>query len=385
MGTLSREELLRKIHKIGAEVIRPAAASVDKEARFPREAFEALRAEKMLSVYVPEQFGGIGCSYADLAAICTALGQYCGSTAMIFAMHQIQVACIVRHGNTPYFQGYQRELVEKQLLMGSATTEEGIGGDVRTSSCHVARDGDSFVLEKKAPVISYGEEADEILVTARRGPDAASSDQSLVLVRKGDTVLERTHTWDTMGMRGTCSLGYMLKAKGHVDQILPVPYADLSAQTMHAVSHTLWTSLWLGIATDAVNQARAYIRAEARKKPGTVPPGAFRLAELVVELQSMRQGVQGATRDYIEIMDDRDALSGPSFTIRMNNLKIAASRQLVRLCADALQIVGITGYKADSKYSLARQLRDAYGAPLMIANDRILGNNSTLLLVAKDE
>lgn len=385
MATQTREQLLATIHKIGAEIVRPAAAEVDRDARFPHEAFKALREARMLSVYVPEEYGGIGCSYGDLAALCVALGQYCGSTAMIFAMHQIQVACIVRHGSTPFFQSYLRELCDKQLLMGSSTTEEGIGGDVRTSSCAVVREGDSFVVEKRAPVISYAEEADDLLVTARRAPDAASSDQSLVLVRKGDTVLERTHTWDTMGMRGTCSLGYILKAKGSLEQILPVPYADLSAQTMHAVSHTLWTSLWLGIATDAVNQARAYIRAEARKKPGTVPPGAFRLAELVVELQSMRQGVQGATREYEQVMDDRDALSGPSFTIRMNNLKIKASRQLVQLCADALQIVGITGYKADSKYSIARQLRDAYGAPLMIANDRILGNNSSLLLVAKDD
>lgn len=385
MPKYTREELLRIAHKIGAEVIRPAAAAVDRENRFPHESFKALREARLLSVYVPEEFGGFGCSYGDLAQLCYVLGQYCGSTAMIFAMHQIQVACIVRHGSTPYFHGYMRELSEKQLLMGSATTEEGIGGDVRTSSCHVAREGDSFVLEKKAPVISYAEECDEILVTARRAPDAPSSDQSLVMVRRADTTLERTHSWDTMGMRGTCSLGYVLKAKGSVEQIIPLPYADLSAQTMHAVSHTLWTNLWLGIATDAVNQARAYIRAEARKKPGTVPPGAFRLAELVVELQSMRQGVQGATREYEQVMDDRDALSGVSFTIRMNNLKIKASRQMVQLCADALQIIGITGYKADSKYSVARHLRDAYGAPLMIANDRILGNNSSLLLVAKDE
>lgn len=385
MGARSREELLAIVNDIGAKVVRPNAASVDRDARFPREAFAALREARLLSVYVPEEFGGIGCSYGDLAAMCTALGQYCGSTAMIFAMHQIQVACIVRHGSTPFFQGYLRELVDKQLLMGSATTEEGIGGDVRTSSCAVERDGEVFTLKKRAPVISYGEEADDILVTARRAPDAPSSDQSLVLTRRADTTLERTHGWDTLGMRGTCSLGYVLEARGKVEQILPVPYADLSAQTMHAVSHTLWTSLWLGIATDAVNQARACIRAEARKKPGTVPPGAFRLAELVVELQSMRQDVLGATREYEQIMDDRDALSGPSFTIRMNNLKIAASRKLVQLCGDALQIVGIAGYKTDGKYSIARHLRDAYGAPLMIANDRILGNNANLLLVAKEQ
>ena len=52
-------------------------------------------------------------------------------------------------------------------------------------------------------------------------------------------------------------------------QILPVPFADISAQTMLPVSHLLWSALWLGIATDAVARARAFVRAEARKKPGS--------------------------------------------------------------------------------------------------------------------
>ena len=47
----------------------------------------------------------------------------------------------------------------------------------------------------------------------------------------------------------------------------------------------------------------------------------------------------------------------------------------------ALQIVGISGYKNDSKSSLARQLRDAYGAALMVNNDRIRGHNSTMQAV----
>ena len=57
---------------------------------------------------------------------------------MIFAMHQIQVACVVHHGlESAYFRGYLKELVQKQLLMASATTEVGIGGDLRSSICAV--------------------------------------------------------------------------------------------------------------------------------------------------------------------------------------------------------------------------------------------------------
>lgn len=394
-----RDELVALAKEVATTVAKVHANEVDRDARFPKESFDALRRARLLSCLVPAELGGDGATIGDVAAMCTALGQGCASTGMVFAMHQIQVACVVRHGKTPRFADYMRELSRDQRLVASATTEEGIGGDVRNSSCAVDRNGDTFRLEKRAPVISYGDDADDILVTARRAPDAASSDQVIVLTRKspaivddaaprlepGDVTLERTHGWDTLGMRGTASLGYHLRASGPVSDILPEPYADISAQTMLPTAHIFWTSLWLGIATDAVNQARAYIRAEARKKPGTVPPGAFRLAEVVSDLHRMRGSVLTAAREYQEIMDDRDALSGPSFAVRMNALKVASSRDLVSIVSQALSIVGIAGYKSDTKWSLGRHLRDAYGAPLMVANDRILGHNASLLLVAKDD
>ena len=387
-------DLVALAREIGSAVLRVHVASVDAEARFPTEGFAALREARLLSCYVPRELGGDGCSLRELSRVCTALGQHCGSTAMIFAMHQIQVACVVRHGTTPVFADYQRALVRDQRLIASATTEEGIGGDVRNSSCAVEREGDRFRLEKRAPVISYGANADDILVTARRSPDAASSDQVIVLTRQkrpgesevsSNVMLEKTHGWDTLGMRGTCSLGYRLVATGPMTDILPEPYADISAQTMLPFAHILWTSLWLGIATDAVNQARAYIRAEARKKPGTQPPGALRLAEVVADLHGMRAMVHYAAREYEEAMNDREALSGPSFAVRMNNLKVSCSKSLVDIVGQALQIVGISGYKSDSKWTLGRHLRDAYGAPLMVLNDRILGHNASLLLIAKDD
>lgn len=381
-----RQDLIEKAHRIGATVVAPAADAVDREARFPHEAFAALRKERMLGAYIPREFGGQGCGISDLSAICTALGQYCASTAMVYAMHQIQIGCIVRHGQSSAFhRGMLARLAANEELIASATTEIGVGGDVRSSVCSVEREGDRFTLTKQAPVISYGAHADHILVTARRAADAAASDQVIVLVQKADTRLEQTGTWDTMGMRGTCSLGYLLTASGAVEQVLPQPYAEISAQTMLPFSHIVWTSLWLGIATDAVNRARAYIRGEARKKPGTTPPGALRLAEVMTVLQTMRATVEDSTREYERLMEDPEALSGIGFAIRMNNLKIAGSELAVEVVGRALQICGITGYRNDSKFSLTRHLRDAYGTGLMIANDRIYGHNASLLLVHKDE
>ena len=62
-------------------------------------------------------------------------------------------------------------------------------------------------------------------------------------------------------------------------------------------------------------------------------------------------------------------------------MKITCSELVVDIVGRSLQIVGISGYKNDSKSSLGRHLRDAYGASLMVNNDRIRGHNATMQVV----
>ena len=75
-----------------------------------------------------------------------------------------------------------------------------------------------------------------------------------------------------------------------------------------------------------------------------------------------------------------DAFRSFGFSIRVNNLKLSSSQLVVDIVGRAMLICGIAGYRNDSKFSLGRHLRDAYGAALMVNNDRILGHNATMLL-----
>jgi acyl-CoA dehydrogenase len=379
--------LLSEIHRLGREVIEPAAADVDAAARFPTEAIDALRGLQLLGAYVPAELGGLGLNILELGRICEALAHYCASTAMIFAMHQIQVACIVHHArDSQYFTRYLRELVDRQWLIASATTELGVGGDLRSSICAIEVTGDRFRLIKKAPVISYGQQADQILATCRRDPEASSSDQVQVLVDKTHYQLEALSSWDTLGFRGTCSLGFILTSEGSTEQVLPVPFDEILSHTMHPVSHIVWSSLWLGIAAEAVQRARAFVRGEARKNPHLPPASSMRLAEVDVVLTGMRNHVHAATAEYHAMLNtgDPEAFRGFGFATRINNLKVASSELVVEVVSQAMLICGISGYRNDSKFSLARHLRDAYGAALMVNNDRILGHNATMLLALKE-
>ena len=96
------------------------------------------------------------------------------------------------------------------MLLASSTTEGMNGGHIRSSEAAIQLDGPRVRLTRDASCISYGAEADAIVSTARRGESAANSDQVLVVFEKENYTLERTKSWDTLGMRGTCSVGYLL-------------------------------------------------------------------------------------------------------------------------------------------------------------------------------
>src|ERR1700744_1738416 len=178
----ARQSDLTARARAAADVAKANSAAVDAEARFPSEAFAELRKQKLLGIQVPQALDGEGASIAEIADVCYILGQSCSSTALIYAMHQIKMACIVRHfkSNAPH-ERILRRIVAEQLLMASSTTEGQAGGNVRSSEAAVEHDGEQVTLERKATVISYAVEADGIVTTARRAADAPGNDQVLLV------------------------------------------------------------------------------------------------------------------------------------------------------------------------------------------------------------
>jgi len=351
------------------------AAAVDDESRFPDEAIGAVRAQRLLGIAVPREFGGEGAGIAEVVDVCYALGRACASTAMIYAMHQTKVACLVRHGkSSAWHQLLLRRLCNEQLLLASSTTEGQGGGDVRNSAAPIEHNGSRISLEQQATVISYGKAADGLLTTARRSADAPSSDQVLVAFLKQDYRLEPVVGWDAFGMRGTCSEGFRLVASGSSEQILPVSYDKIQAQTMMPVAHLLWSAAWAGIATAATDRARAFVRKAAQRSGGTPPPAAAHLTRANATLRTLRSLIAASLQRFETAGDDPAKLESIDFQTGMNLLKVNASELAVAAVMSAMQTCGLSGYRNDSEFSVGRHLRDILSSPVMISNDRILAN-----------
>jgi acyl-CoA dehydrogenase len=378
----ARQSDLTARARAAADVARVNASAVDAEARFPSEAFAELRKQRLLGIQVPQSLEGEGATVAEIADVCYILGQSCSSTALIYAMHQIKMACIVRHfKNTAPHERILRHIVAEQLLMASSTTEGQAGGNIRSSEAAVEHDGAQITLERKATVISYAVEADGIVTTARRAADAAGNDQVLLVLLKADYTLERLQVWDTLGMRGTHSEGFTLRARAEAGQILPEPYERIHAQTMVPFAHLLWGSVWAGIAAAAATKAQAFVRHVVRQQSGQMPPGAAHFTQAVSTLRTLRGVLASSLRSYEAIMSDEKAISSLEFQAMITLTKVQVSELAVSTVLTALRACGLSGYRNDTEFTIGRLLRDVLSAPIMISNDRILTNLATSSLM----
>jgi len=383
----SYESLEAAVTKLAANVAAVHVDDVDQKSRFPQETIDALRASGALGAGVPRDLGGLGCSVSQQARLCRLLGASCAASAMILAMHYIEVESIVRHcGNSESLREYLRRLNREQRLIASVTSEVGTDGDMTQSIAALEMKGDSFAFEKQATTISYGVYAHDLLVTLKRSAEAAPTDQVVVLVLNGDYELTVTGEWDTLGMRGTCSPAAKVMARGKAWQVLPKPFADVSSHTMVPVSHILWSALWLGIAGDAVNKVRRLLVDKYRKQPDEIPAKANHLAVLDGKLQQMKAEHEHVTQAYEALLASGKKIDvfNVGFALQINNLKLNASNHVKEIVTEAIQVAGIAAYRNNSEFSLGRHLRDALSASLMISNERIVEYNATLQMLYRD-
>ncbi|MCW2023640.1 UNVERIFIED_ORG: acyl-CoA dehydrogenase [Bradyrhizobium japonicum] len=373
------------IERVARTAVAAAADAdgVDRDARFPHKAFDVAREQKLLGVMIPVEFGGFGASIYDVTDICYTLGRACASTAMIYAMHQTKVACVIRHGHgIPWMETMMRRVARDQWLLASSTTEGQNGGNIRASAAAVDVAGDTVSLVRDATVISYGAEADGLVTIARRATDAAASDQVLLALAKDDYSLKRTLGWETLGMRGTCSTGFELKVDCPTDRVFPEAYDKIHAQTMTPFAHLCWSSAWAGIAAAAVTRAQAFIRKAARSSGGQMPPAAAHFTAAKMSLAKLRALIAANIDAFARAEHDERALGSLDFQSSITLLKVQASELAVETVMHAMRTAGLSGYRNDGEFTMGRHLRDVLSSPIMINNDRILANAATSTLMS---
>ena len=269
-GTPALCERMRRVAKIAAV----HADDVDARARFPEEAVEALRTERLLGAQIPAELGGDGATIAEIAELCAILGQACSAAAMVFAMHQIKAfePCQPWRGRALAPRPSWRAWPASSCCLPRRPPKAASAATCATRSARSRSPATPAGWRRTRPSISYGDMADAILITSRapcrcgrQRPGADGLPERPVHAGKKPTSGTR---W---GMRGTCSDGFLFKGEAPAEQILPRPFAEIAAQSMLAYSHILWSAVWYGIAADAFARAQAFVARRRKAQPRPDP------------------------------------------------------------------------------------------------------------------
>lgn len=365
------------------QVLARHAADVDRESRFPVESMAALRRSGLLGLLVPRDYGGLGGDLRDLVDVVTLLAGGCMSTAMIFAMHCQQVDTIARFGQRALIERVLPRIADGSVYVASVTSEKGKGGHLLTASAPLVATGDRLLIDRDAPVVTGGRNADAYLITMRAHADAQPQQVSLVYAERDQLEITQLGGWHALGMRGTESVPLHLKGEVPATQVVGTSgeFRTAAIASLIPSGHIGWAACWLGTARGALADVITLLRSGNR--PTTVDPRsdlvAERLARVRMSLELVSAYLARVSEQVDQARADGTSLDDPATQIHINLLKVIAAEHTLDAVRRLIGVAGLRlGYLEGSAVPLERHLRDLTAASLNYADDRLLVATGTL-------
>ena len=350
---LSEEQrsLLDLVREIARREIAPRADGWERDAVFPRQAFDALGKAGLLGLVYPEEYGGGGqpnwvylLVLEELAASLLSVGLGASvQTLTIFPTHAFGTAEQRARWMPPACAG--------EWIGAYCLSEPGSGSDASALATRAIRDGGNWVISGRKAFVTHGGEADYYMVLARTG-DAGAGGISCFFV-PGDTPgVAREKLEDKMGMRSSPTAAMVFDgARVPDDHLVGDPGTGFRI-AMQALDGGR-----LGIAACSVGLARAALDAAVAFARDRVAFGkpivsfegvSFMLADMATQIEAARALTLEAGRR-------RDA--GEPYATQAAMAKLFASDAAMRVTTDAVQVHGGYGYIED--FPVERYMREA--------------------------
>ncbi|MFL4902140.1 acyl-CoA dehydrogenase family protein [Streptomyces sp. MMS24-I2-30] len=333
--------------------IAPFAAVVDEEARFPQEALEALVANDLHAVHVPEEYGGAGADALATVIVIEEVARGCVSSSLIPAVNKLGSLPVVLSGSEELKRRYLGPLARGEGMFSYCLSEPEAGSDAAGMRTRAVRDGDHWVLDGVKRWITNAGVSDFYTVMAVTDPQARSRGISAFVVEKSDAGVSFGAPERKLGIKGSPTREvYFDGVRIPADRMIGAEGTGFST-AMRTLDHTRITiaAQALGVAQGAFEYAKGYVRERRQfgKPVGDFQGVQFMLADMAMKIEAARQLTYAAAA--------KSERGDADLTFQGAAAKCFASDVAMEVTTDAVQLLGGYGYTRD--YPVERMMRDA--------------------------
>nr|WP_285899667.1 acyl-CoA dehydrogenase [Streptomyces sp. CHD11] len=347
-------DMLRDAVRALAEAkIAPYAAAVDEDARFPREALDALVANDLHAVHVPEEFGGAGADALATVIVIEEVARVCASSSLIPAVNKLGSLPVILSGSDALKKKYMTPLAKGDGMFSYCLSEPDAGSDAAGMKTKAVRDGDTYVLNGVKRWITNAGESEYYTVMAVTDPAKRSRGISAFVVEKSDEGVSFGAPEKKLGIKGSPTREvYLDNVRIPADRMIGEEGTGF-ATAMKTLDHTRITiaAQALGIAQGALDYAKGYVKERKQfGKPIADFQGIqFMLADMAMKIEAARQLTYAAAA--------KSERGDADLTFQGAAAKCFASDVAMEVTTDAVQLLGGYGYTRD--YPVERMMRDA--------------------------
>ncbi|MGH3238843.1 MAG: acyl-CoA dehydrogenase family protein, partial [Spirillospora sp.] len=335
-------ELLRRtVRELADAKIAPFAAEVDEESRFPREALDALVANDLHAVHVPEEYGGLGADALATVIVIEEVARACASSSLIPAVNKLGTVPVLLSGSEELKAKYLGPVARGEAMFSYALSEADAGSDAAAMKTRAVRDGDAWVLNGTKMWITNAGESEFYTVMAVTDPAQGARGISAFVVEKGDPGVSFGPKERKLGIKGSPTRQVILEdVRIPADRIIGAEGTGFKT-ALATLDHTRITiaAQALGIAQGALDFALGYVK-ERRQfgKPISDFQGVqFMLADMAMRLEGARQ------LTYHAAIKSERAMHGEKLadlTFVSSACKALASDVAMDVTTDAVQLLG---------------------------------------------
>jgi alkylation response protein AidB-like acyl-CoA dehydrogenase len=343
----------RNVRAFCERELRPIAAEIDQEARFPWEIVEKLGALGYFGIQVPQSLGGAGLDAISYAITIEEISRVCGAVGLCITVHNsVAVYPLMAFGTAQQQERWVRPMARGEKIGAFCLTEPNAGSDAGAISATAIVDGEDYILNANKVFVTNGGVADICLIFARTDPAAGRKGISVVVAERGAPGFVVGDLEDLCGMRANPVSSIRLydcrvpreNLVGKAGQGLQIGMAALDTGRMGIAAQAV------GIAQAALEEAIQYAR--QRRTFGTTLDNhqaiQMMIADMATQVAAARLMVYRAAELNAKKM---------AFSKEAAMAKLFASEVACKVADTAVQIHG--GYGYSKAYAVERLYRDA--------------------------